>query len=286
MQSDNGSEFVNQIMKEMKNHCQMEHRTITPYNPRANGTSERHIRTIKDTLFKQLKGAETQWVSYVQAVQYANNIRISTLHSSSPFSLFFGRKFNFFNDYADVISSPENLQELQKRMDFLTQLVYQTVALQVGDVQRTKAIRFDQSHPILTYPEGSEVMTKVEVRKGKAGAKYEGPYRIVRRTRGGAYELSDCNGMILPRRYTPDQVKPISSADHQYDTAIPKSQDGDSPAYEVERILNHKTQGRKKWYLVKWKNYPESENSWNCEDDFIDIEIIRNYWKNRKDKRP
>ena len=36
-------------------------------------------------------------------------------------------------------------------MDFLTQLVYPTAALQVGDVQRTKAIRFDQSHPILTY---------------------------------------------------------------------------------------------------------------------------------------
>lgn len=147
----------------------MEHRTITAYNPRANGSSERHIRTIKDSLFKQLRGAETQWLSHIPSIQYASNIRISTLHSSSPFSLFFGRKFNFFGDYTEAVSAPAKLQELQNRMDFLTGLVYPTIAQQVADVQRTRAIRFNQTHPMHEFPEGTEVMTKVDVRRGKAG---------------------------------------------------------------------------------------------------------------------
>jgi hypothetical protein len=32
--------------------------------------------------------------------------------------------------------------------------------------------------------------------------------------------------------------------------------------YEVERILNHKQVSRKPYYLIKWKGYNTSENTW------------------------
>ena len=32
--------------------------------------------------------------------------------------------------------------------------------------------------------------------------------------------------------------------------------------YEVEEILNHRKRGRGYQYLIKWKGYPSSENSW------------------------
>ena len=32
--------------------------------------------------------------------------------------------------------------------------------------------------------------------------------------------------------------------------------------FEIEEVLNAKRVGRKLWYLVKWKGYDVSENSW------------------------
>jgi hypothetical protein len=36
----------------------------------------------------------------------------------------------------------------------------------------------------------------------------------------------------------------------------------DQEFFEIEDILNSKRNGRRVEYLIKWKGYPESENSW------------------------
>jgi hypothetical protein len=40
-------------------------------------------------------------------------------------------------------------------------------------------------------------------------------------------------------------------------------------------------------YLVKWKGYPESDNSWVKQDSFDDVMVIRDYWEsvNKKYKK-
>lgn len=46
--------------------------------------------------------------------------------------------------------------------------------------------------------------------------------------------------------------------------------------FEIEAILKHRTRGRKKklFYLVTWKGYPESENTWLTESDFANASNI------------
>ncbi|KAI8929738.1 hypothetical protein BC831DRAFT_259471 [Entophlyctis helioformis] len=65
-------------------------------------------------------------------------------------------------------------------------------------------------------------------------------------------------------------------------------EDADEEEYEVERILDHRKRRGKTEYLVKWKDYPDSENSWAWEDDMQAPEIIAAYLKSRKQtpKRP
>ena len=61
LQSDNGTEFVNQVMHELTNMYGIDHRLITPYLPRANGLVERKNKEIVQSLHKQMKGAAGLW---------------------------------------------------------------------------------------------------------------------------------------------------------------------------------------------------------------------------------
>jgi hypothetical protein len=99
IQSDNGSEFVNEIAKLMSQKLQVEHRLSTPYHPRSNGVAERYVRSLKDTIRKQLEGRTDIWDAFLPLTQLQLNVRAASLHSSTPFSLFFGRSFAGLTDF-------------------------------------------------------------------------------------------------------------------------------------------------------------------------------------------
>jgi len=49
--------------------------------------------------------------------------------------------------------------------------------------------------------------------------------------------------------------------------------------YEIENILEHKLNDNAYIFLVKWKDYDESQNSWVSENDFNEKDLIKNYLK-------
>lgn len=61
--------------------------------------------------------------------------------------------------------------------------------------------------------------------------------------------------------------------------------DNSSVIYEIEKILKHKKMTRNKMiYLVKWKGYDSSHNSWEPECNFVSYKIILDYHNERKQK--
>ena len=99
LQSDNGSEFVNQILRALVKLTGIDHRLISPYNPRADGKVERVIGSTMMIIKKLLHGAKHNWSIYVPFAQVTFNDKVSSLTGSSPFSLLFGRKLNELKDY-------------------------------------------------------------------------------------------------------------------------------------------------------------------------------------------
>jgi len=48
--------------------------------------------------------------------------------------------------------------------------------------------------------------------------------------------------------------------------------------YEIEAIMSHKKWGRGYWYLIKWKEYPISDNTWEPANSFKNAqEILTEY---------
>lgn len=55
--------------------------------------------------------------------------------------------------------------------------------------------------------------------------------------------------------------------------------------YEVETIIDDKMQKRKKYYLVKWKDYGGDENEWVLKSNLHCKDLLDEYEKSKQTKR-
>ncbi|GJJ77462.1 hypothetical protein EMPS_09821 [Entomortierella parvispora] len=159
VQTDNGSEFSNLSLDSVLTLLQTQHRLSTPYHPRGNGIAERLVRSSKELLRKVLHGKVLDWDSYLPAVQFSLNTKVASLHSSTPFSLFYGRAYSSVSNFKQIKSelTPEDLDD---RLEYLTNIVFPAISEKSKASQKQMVDKFNRSHHITEFPVGSFVMTK------------------------------------------------------------------------------------------------------------------------------
>ena len=54
--------------------------------------------------------------------------------------------------------------------------------------------------------------------------------------------------------------------------------------YEVEKILKFQTKNGKRQYLIKWKNFPSSSNSWEPEEN-LTKDLVADYHQRRSESK-
>ena len=275
MQFDNGSEFVNQVIEELVKLNGIDHRTISSYNPRANGQVERVNQVIETLLKKEVHGAMHEWPDFVPYVQLAYNAKISTTTGSTPFSLMFGRRLNEFQKYGRSTTETDMSMVLWKNhQQRVRDVVYPAVKSRVLEKKGAMVENFARKNRMLkedAFPKGAVVMMIDKTKESKWDPLYEGPFTVIRQNRGGAYILKDKLGETLKRTVPADQLKLVKR--HGDDAFI------ESPTFEVATITNHRYDDKKRFeYYVEWKD-KNIEPSWEPVANFHDIDVIKQYWK-------
>ncbi len=272
LQSDNGKEFVNSVLRELLQVMHVDHRLTSPYHPRGNGLVERSVHTILTTVKKSLQGCRTSWAQHIAATQLFYNLKIAESSRTSPFVLMFGRPFSEFQDFCQAADEFLTTDNRQQQFAYITNIVWPAVANNQSMLSHKRAVFLDKTRHTITspYPEGSAVMLKNLKRAQKTDALWLGPYTIVRCNRGGAYTLQHQDGTILPRDVPPSHLKFLT--DH------PKDYAGDD-IYQISKVLNHRKNGNKYEYLVRWHNYTGEHDSWVPYEDFIETDTITEYWR-------
>ncbi|KAG1412531.1 hypothetical protein G6F58_007964 [Rhizopus delemar] len=275
IQSDNGTEYVNEIIRKFTEVSGIDHRLITAYHPRSNGIAERWVGKTKNIIYKRLQGKNDDWDLYLDSTQEALNNTPTALHDTRPFSLMFARRPNQFKDYSDV-SIPTNYNETRKQFNgHITKFnntVLPAIREKIKTSQTAAENKFNKSHRIIKeIPSGSQVMIKNINRTTKTDPLYIGNYTIVRKNQGGSYILVDGTGALLPRNIPPSHIKVISEEQ--------------SEVYDVEAVIDHKGTPGNWLYLVRWKGYDAKDDTWEPEKHFHDNRPILKYWNRRNGQR-
>ena len=226
--SDNGSEFCNALARKLTETIAIKHWFTTPYHPRANGVAEWLVCSLKDLLPKILKGKIQNWDDYLPMVELQLNTKVASLHSSMPFSLFYGRAFTGIQDFFAAGSRLLIPKDLDERLEYLTKLVFPAISEKAKTTQKQMLEKFNHPHHITEFPVGSHVMIKDEDALSTLDAPYEGPFWVVWCTTAGTYILCNSMNWHLACNNVPEQLKLTYRDDEEH--KAPKS-------YVVESIV-------------------------------------------------
>jgi hypothetical protein len=275
MLSDMGKEFVAQVVQQLCENCGIQHDTTAAYNPRTNGLTERFNQTLCESLRKHAEANPLDWVKWLPYVLMCYRRRVHSITGYSPFQLMFGRQMKHFGDWR-VQEAEDEVLALRARAEEIQKLVhlFQPAALRaIEEHHPAQQIAQNSQHRIddTILQAGTTVYLKAEGLLGKLEPRYRGPYTIFGQDKKGNYQVQNALGSVLKTVYPRHKIK-----------VVPPPEEDETEHYEVEKILKHRrsTSTKQLEYFVKWKNHPQSENSWVKESNFNTMEIISDYWKN------
>jgi len=306
LQTDNGTEFSNELLREYNSRQGSEHRLILPYHANANGAAENMVRQLKSIINKWMSGHVTQWPEKLSTVQYAINCNVTALTGTAPFTALFGRavdsvtsinekdseemnpitdleQSNSSSSSQDTQSSEKSIvqEKILERGKVLTELVFPTIAKRILAEKLKMQTNADNTRRTVKRPLAmlTKVMLIDKLRKSKSQPGYIGPYQVVYfDARSNTYRLQGRDGSLLPRSYPLEYLKVINGNLRLSDTSTELVLE--PRAYVVERVDSHRlneSNGEQEFF-VKWKGYPISMNEWVPHHRFYDTNCLRTYF--------
>jgi hypothetical protein len=121
----------------------------------------------------------------------------------------------------------------------------------------------------------------------KLANKFIGPYQIedVIGDHGLAYKLRLPSSVRLHSTFPITSLEPYRSRTGEVPASPTDTPFLDETSYEVEAILDHKGPRRNRFYLIKWKDYDDTENSWEPRRNLDDGPLLRDYEDSLQAKR-
>lgn len=244
----------------------------TAYHPQTDGQTERMNRVIEEVLRHYLDKTHTSWEDLLPLVAFAINNSKSASTGETPFFLNYGTHPVTPNTLLPIDSPIPALNSLFSALESTLQQVKDMLKA-AQDRQRTYSDQHRLSH---TFESGQKVLLstrnlRFQVGVKKTTPKFIGPFTISAMVGKNAARLD------LPQAYRRihpvfhvSLLRPYKEGPGALIPPTPTLVDGE-PWYEVEAVLARRIRksGRKtiREFLIKWKGYDESHNSWEPESN-------------------
>lgn len=291
--SDRGPNFASKVMRAILKSMGVRSALSTAYHPQTDGQSERFNQEIETFLRAYCGRNQNSWAKMLPFAEIAHNNRIHSATKKTPFETLYGRP----PTWPSTFHTTTNVPKAEERLKAINHAQEEAIAaLKIAkEAMKAQHDKYGQEAPTLlegdlVWLEGKNLKTNYPT--AKIAPKRFGPFKITDVIGSGAYRLELPSKWRIHPVFHASLLTPYKeTAEHGPNFARPPPDiiEGEEQ-YEVEEIVNHKRVGRgKQWqYFVKWKGYPDSDNTW---EPLINLEksydAIRDYHKRRpKEERP
>ena len=241
----------------------------TAYHPQTDGQTERTNQAIEQFIRLFTNFMQTDWMQWLHQGEFAYNNWTHSSTGYSPFFLEYGR-----HPYVPGIPESESNNPEANSFHDKLQIARKkaTMSLQQTATNMKKfADRKRKESP--SYQIGDKVWLDIKdintTRPSKKlDVKRTGPFEIVKEVSPVAFELKLPLSWKIHPVFHVSKLRPciedIGLHPEQVDDNLRPPPDviDKFEEYEVERIIDHHGSKRRRQYLVKWKGYPDSENTW------------------------
>lgn len=176
--SDQGKEFLNNIMKQLMKFLGSSQTFNTAYHPQTNGALERFHATLRDHIRMHHSRRLEDWDKIIPFAIMCHNTSVNSSTGYTPHELLFGYKPRPFYSLKVIpeYTASEYLKDLNERLR-----VARDSALQKVEAMKEKAKeRYDdQIKNVADFSLGDKVMLRVPS-PNNLDSKWDGPYEVIR----------------------------------------------------------------------------------------------------------
>jgi hypothetical protein len=266
--SDRGSIFTSHFWSTLSSILGIDARKSTSFHPQTDGQTERMNQTLEAYLRIFCNYDQDDWFDLLPLAEFAYNNATQESTKMSPFYANYGLHPRFMSQF----QAPSE-QAAPAATDFAAHLheTHDRLVENVKAAQDSQARYYDAKHQrVELEPSDMVWLNASNISTSRPSKKLDwkrlGPYKVIKRIGLQAYKLA-----LPPTMRHLHDVFHVSLLDSVKATTLaprtpplpPALYVKDSQEYfEVEDILNSKRIDRHLYYLVKWKGFPDSENSW------------------------
>jgi hypothetical protein len=277
--SDRDTKFIGHFWRMLWKKLGTDLAFIYAYHPQTDGQTEVVNRSLGDLLRSLVTDHHSSWDQILPQAEFAYNDSVNRSTGKSPFQILYGtqpRGVSELRESEQAETSSARAEEFAEVMQELHAEVKQRLMKANQEYKR----RDDQRKRQLQFEVGDMVLVHLRKERFPRGTynklkmKKIGPCRILRKFGKNAYELEFPEGIGISPIFNISDLYPYRTDTTdtgteepvvQWQKQLPVAQKPEME-YILDKRIGKKTRRKQYFeYLVKWKNHPVEDASWETE---------------------
>jgi len=273
--SDRDPRFTSHFGHALANKIRAKQNLSTAFHPQTDRLSERKNQWVEQYLCLIANAQQEDWSQWLTVASAVHNDHVNATLGVTPSEILLGYRPTLHPDR----NVPSSNQTAEQRMEMLHRKCAQAIAAinKVANREHAPEGRFKEGDQV--WLEATNL--KLPYHTPKLAPRHQGPFHISKVISPVAYQLAlplswgihnvFHSSLLLPYKET-------TTHGPNFTWPPPDLIEGEEE-YEVEGVINHRYYGcrRQLQYLIKWKGYPSSDNTWEAVEDVHAKDLVKEY---------